>query len=57
MCKRSKLIINNNKFLLKLLGNFAFLTPGPSFEKGRENRSLSVIQSENANEVKFLTGS
>ena len=57
LCKKTKLIINNNTFLLKILGNFAFLHSWACLCKGKnENQNLSVIQSENANEVKFLTG-
>lgn len=57
MCKRTKLTINKNTFLLKILGNIAFLHSWACLCKGkRDNQNLSVIQSENANEVKFLTG-
>lgn len=41
----------------KILGYFVFLHSWAWLCKGkRENQNLSVIQSENANEVKFLTG-
>lgn len=55
--KPSLFIINNNTYLLKILGNLAFLRFRACLCKGKgENQNLSVIQSENANEVKFLTG-
>lgn len=57
MGKTTKFIINNNTFLRKMPGNLAFLHSWAFFCKGKgENQNLSVIQSENANEVKFLTG-
>ena len=57
MGKTTKFTINNSTFLLKMPGNVAFLHSWAYLRKGKgENQNLSVIQSENANEVKFLTG-